>query len=300
MLLLKSKLVLVVTKPRAAAPTAPAAEPAPKREADAATGVTDAQVAAVASRAALARSEHAASVDRVRHALDEHGLQTHFVATGETQAPWGEADLVVTVGGDGTFLWAARHCNRVVPVLGVNSSPSTSEGFYCTVAPAAFPTQLVEALEGRAPTRRLHRLRANIDGRALPYMALNDVLLANTSPVAASRYAIAVGDRGEIQLSSGVWVCTSTGASGAVRSAGGVAMSHDDPRLQYVVREPFRGKHHAPELLQGVVAGPITLISRSDHNAVYLDGQKHGYPATRGATIELAVVKDDLQTYQPV
>lgn len=41
-------------------------------------------------------------------------------------------DALIPVGGDGTFLNAARHIlNRDKPVIGFNSHPSRSEGFLC-------------------------------------------------------------------------------------------------------------------------------------------------------------------------
>ena len=39
-------------------------------------------------------------------------------------------DLVITVGGDGTFLEASHHIKANTPILGVNSDPQRSVGFF--------------------------------------------------------------------------------------------------------------------------------------------------------------------------
>ena len=41
-------------------------------------------------------------------------------------------DLVITVGGDGTFLDVSHFIIDETPVLGINSNPNKSVGFFCT------------------------------------------------------------------------------------------------------------------------------------------------------------------------
>ena len=48
-----------------------------------------------------------------------------------------DADLVVAVGGDGTLL-AASHNVVDVPILGVNSAPGHSVGFFCAAKRPTF------------------------------------------------------------------------------------------------------------------------------------------------------------------
>src|SRR5262245_45674445 len=43
-------------------------------------------------------------------------------------------DLVVTVGGDGTLLWASRLVGAGCPVIAINSAPSDSVGYFCAAS----------------------------------------------------------------------------------------------------------------------------------------------------------------------
>ncbi|AQL43445.1 NAD(+) kinase [Halorientalis sp. IM1011] len=84
-------------------------------------------------------------------------------------------DLVVSIGGDGTFLFAARGAGTT-PIMGVNLG---EVGFLNAVS----PDEAVEVVgdvvrrireDGAADTRSMHRLRARGDGWTIP-PAINEV-----------------------------------------------------------------------------------------------------------------------------
>ena len=109
--------------------------------------------------------------------------------------------LVVSVGGDGTFLQAARNA-RGTPILGVNSDPDRSEAVFCAATHRTFPSLCRRALAGRLSEILLYRLKLSLNGKRLPYRAVNDVLLAHDNPSTMSRYRVRLGARQEAQKSS--------------------------------------------------------------------------------------------------
>jgi NAD+ kinase len=257
----------------------------------------DPEAQAIAQRVGLAKREHAATVARVRSSLEGHpGVEWLETVSAPILAG---ADLVVTIGGDGTFLTVARHAGTT-PLLGVNSSPSTSTGHFCAALPHTFDEVLGACLAGeRAPTA-LTRIRADIDGAELPFDALNDVLFANRVPVASTRFAIRIGDVSELQLSSGIWIATASGSTAAIRSAGGEVRPVGDQRLQGRVREPYRRDGEpAAQLLFGFIDDAIELVSRSDDNALYIDGHGEPYPVVRGARARISRSPEPLLVHLP-
>lgn len=61
-----------------------------------------------------------------------------------TKVDW--ADIVVPVGGDGTFLLAASKVrDNTKPVIGFNSDPQRSEGFLCL--PKKYSENIEEAIK---------------------------------------------------------------------------------------------------------------------------------------------------------
>lgn len=212
----------------------------------------------------------------------------------------GRFDLVVVVGGDGTVLDVARHVGST-PVIAVNSSPSTSVGHFCRTSAEGFEEVIRKVIEGEEKPIALTRIRTVVDGVAHKYPALNDVLFAHRVPAATSRYIIHVGGDAEEQKSSGVWVSTAAGSSGAIRSAGGQIMNLEDSRLQYFVREPFVQSTPGGQpyrLVRGFV-GPegIKFTSRMIMGALYFDGRRVALPVGYGSVVVLLPDAPPLRLY---
>lgn len=232
------------------------------------------------ARVEASHRETVAAREEVRQALEDAGLRV-TVQHRPARIADGRFDLVVAIGGDGTVLKVARHLHDT-PLLAVNSSPSTSIGHFCGCTAASLPAFLGAILAGRREPTPLTRIRVTVDGRDWPEPVLNDVLFAHRTPAATSRYILCLPGEDEEQKSSGVWVCTAAGSTGAVLSAGGEVMPLGDRDLQYVVREPFRA--FAPGGRYRHVRGRlgpegISFVSRMITGAVYLDGSAPGIRA---------------------
>ncbi|HUT76341.1 MAG TPA: NAD(+)/NADH kinase [Polyangia bacterium] len=229
-----------------------------------------------------AHDAHAESMAIIRRELERLPVDATWVHDLSGVVP-DEFDLVVAVGGDGTVLHAS-HAIGSTPVLGLNSSPSTSVG-YLTAGAASQAGRLVErALAGELPVQRLYRMEVRVGDRVVTSRALNDVLVCHECPATTSRYKIRSGDRFEHQMSSGVWVATATGSTAAIGAAGGRAMRAGSRRLQFVVREPFPcggvDRLRAPRMVSGFVPpGQILEIrSRSTGARLYVDGPHVVFP----------------------
>jgi len=83
----------------------------------------------------------------VAETLEDSGIETKIVKRFEYNddvVKW--ADMIVTTGGDGTFLMgASKILNRSKPVIGINTDPTRSEGHLCL--PKHFSFNIKEAVE---------------------------------------------------------------------------------------------------------------------------------------------------------
>jgi NAD+ kinase len=193
------------------------------------------------------------------------------------------ASLVVTVGGDGTFLRAA-HFLRATPMLGVNSDPRHSRGAFCCCTGGTFAATLERWLRGRAPVVPLHRLAVAINGRRVREPVLNDLLVTHGNPAATARYVLQAGRRTEEQLSSGLWVATAAGSTGAALSAGGCVLPLSSHRIQFVVREPYPAQRVRYRLTEGTMppGAVLSVTALVPGMAIYLDGPAVRYPLAFG------------------
>ena len=230
-----------------------------------------------------AHDQHKRTLDAVLNALTKLGV-TPLVLRGAHAAfdPRG-AQLVVAVGGDGTLL-AASHSVVDVPILGVNSSPRHSVGFFCAARRTGIAQTLERALAGRLPSVSLTRMRVRHSGQVRSQRVLNDALYCHESPAATSRYILRHGNSKEEQRSSGFWIGPAAGSTAALRSAGGKVLPLTSTKLQLVVREPYVPKSQRMKLTRIEVSpqGRITVQSKMQDAGIYLDGPYQKIPVRLG------------------
>jgi NAD+ kinase len=183
---------------------------------------------------------------------------------------------VIVVGGDGTF-FSTSHFVRGVPMLLVNSNPGTSLALFAACDCSSFPSRVEALLRGRLARTALTRFRVTIGRRAVPELVINDILFAHTNPVAMTRYALEADGTREEQESSGVWISTAAGSTGAALAAGGRMMPLESKKLQFVVREPYTWKKKRFSLLKGFAAHRLIIHPSLFETALWIDGSRTRY-----------------------
>lgn len=177
--------------------------------------------------------------------LRERGVATRQVlgervgADEETEAgafPEG-LDLVVSVGGDGTFLRAARIASRTgAPVLGVKVG---RVGFLTEVDPEGAAALIQHVIDGTALIEDRLAVLAEPDGTAWfePQWGLNEVIVEKLAPHRLIRLAVSVdGEYVTTFSADGVIVATPTGSTAYSFSARGPIVS---PSLSCLVITPI-------------------------------------------------------------
>jgi NAD+ kinase len=237
-----------------------------------------------------AHAEHQRTIETVERVLDRAGVQTLWVWRARAMFDASDAALVVPVGGDGTLL-SASHSVDGAPVLGVNSAPRYSVGFFCAARRQNFAKCLAEALEGKPRGVTLTRMKVSVNGSQRSARVLNEALYAHSSPAATSRYLVQLGKRSEEQRSSGFWIGPAAGSTAAQRSAGGRVLPLSSKRLQLVVREPYAPFGQRYALLKRVITPDQTIVVRSkmDDAMLWLDGPYREIPVRLGDEVEFAV-----------
>lgn len=186
-------------------------------------------------------------------------------------------DLVVAAGQDGLVANTAKYIGTQ-PLVGVNPDPSRFDGQLLPFSVDDARAAVERTVEGKARVREVTLAEARLsDGQRL--LAFNDFFVGAQSHVSAVYRLRVKGaetkDGWERQSSSGVLVSTGAGSTGWLSSVcnmtanvsrllGGAAvtpvkMSWEDPRLFFVVREPFVSRHSAATCTAGWLSGGQTL-----------------------------------------
>lgn len=227
----------------------------------------------VVKRWRRADDEHRRTLEEVGQVLDRLGVHYVLVRDAHAQFDPADAQLVVTVGGDGTLL-AASHSVSEVPLLGVNSAPGSSVGFFCAGRRTTLKTLIPRALAGTLKSVTLTRMQVTVNGRVRSQRVLNEALYCHASPAATSRYILGHGRKREEQRSSGFWVGPAAGSTAAMRSAGGRVLPLRSAQLQLVVREPYAafGKPYALARFVALPTQRISVKSKMNDACMFLDG----------------------------
>lgn len=237
------------------------------------------------------RSSHEAHEETVREvdrALELLGADVVFRGGPRGRIPT-RVDLVVTIGGDGTLLAASHQIGNGVALLGINSAPEHSIGFFCGGKKGSVLKTLRRAMNGTLQASKLTRMRVDLNGKCLHARVLNEALFCHASPAATSRYIVRVTRGGgkyreEEQRSSGMWVGPAAGSTAAQRSAGGNVLPLGSRRIQYVVREPYRPIGKRSHFSVGLIGenGRLTLRSKIRDGRVFIDGHRLVHTVTIG------------------
>ncbi len=218
-----------------------------------------------------APSADAEVVQRVRAALRKHGAEGRIAdrdAPAEAQAAaLKDAGLIITLGGDGTFLVAARlAAPRGVPLLGVNLGRL---GFLTELEADGVDDGVARFFAGdyRIEERTMLQVTLSRDGRSLARLiGLNEFVVDHSGEARILRLEIDVaGDAVGIIDADGVIVATATGSTAYALASGGPILEPSLRDLVLVPMSPFaltvRPIVFPPgqELTIKVVRGPADL-----------------------------------------
>ncbi|CAB3409153.1 unnamed protein product [Caenorhabditis bovis] len=167
------------------------------------------------------------AVNEIVARLQQAGIATRVVTRDELQRYLPNVDIVISAGGDGTFLTAASAVSDDTPVVGVNTDPIGSEGHLC-VGGKNPPRDLIDQLvSGKLRWIRRSRIRVTIKDprncffsfnkkprKSVTNLALNEVFIGEDEAAKVSTYNISIDDSPMVkQKSSGMIVSTGTGST---------------------------------------------------------------------------------------
>jgi NAD+ kinase len=188
------------------------------------------------------------------------GLEHWAAPAGETAdlvAELPTTDLLVVLGGDGTFLRVARAVAQVdVPLLGINLG---KVGFLSMAEAHELERVLAKVVDGAYALRE----RMGLVGAILPaggpaathFTALNDIVVARGALARVVRLDVTI-DQSHLAtfVADGLVVASPTGSTGYAFSAGGPIL---DPRSRNIVVAPIAAYLSA---LRAVVVSPSQVV----------------------------------------
>ncbi len=244
-----------------------------------------------------AHQEHYASLEKIETILKKNGANYNKYIRGSKHIHFEKYDLILSVGGDGTYLEAARNAISQ-PVIGINSSPNFSIGKLCAVTSLNFKVILKKLLKNSLVIRNTCRLELRSNAIENPIIFVNDILISHMNPAAMSRYRIKIRGQEEDQKSSGLWIATPSGSTGAIHSAGAKCLSRLNNKFLYKPRELYNDYESKYIFKGGVLSGrsSINVLSLMRKGKIYIDGAHFTIPFSMGDQIVIKISRNPLKT----
>jgi NAD+ kinase len=210
------------------------------------------------------------------------------------------SDVLVVLGGDGTFLRAARAVIQVdVPLLGINLG---KVGFLSKAEAGELEAVLGHVAAGEYTIDERMALEARIlpGGRetsATPHHALNDVVVARGALARVCRLDVAIGPSHLATfIADGLVVSSPTGSTGYSFSAGGPVV---DPLSRNLIVTPIAGYLSA---IRSVVVSPKQTVRCRVVDAiealVSIDGRED-LPIVTGDVVEVRALDRPIRLVEP-
>ena len=233
-----------------------------------------------------------------RHGVDEWQAQAGDTET--LDAELRTTDALVVLGGDGTFLRAARAVAEVdVPLIGINlgkvgflskAEASDLEPVLERITAGEFSIDERLAIEGRI-------LRQGLGDDAARHVALNDIVIARGSLARVCRLDVSIDDSHLATfIADGLVVASPTGSTGYSFSAGGPIL---DPASRNLVVTPIAAYLSA---IRSVVVSPQQVVRCRVVDAfealVSVDGRED-LPIAVGDVVEVRALDRPIRLIEP-
>jgi len=209
-------------------------------------------------------------------------------------------DLIISVGGDGTFLRTAHYVMNGASMLGINPNPVRKEGFFTATTADGFGKILKKIMSGKKTPKKLLRLEAWINKKRVKELALNEVFVGRRQAYNTARYTIHIGRIKEDQRSSGVIIASPAGSTAWARSAGGEKLPLTSRQFQVVVREPYYGRITKRLLRRKLFSGKqnVKVTSAKGLKVVVIDSLSKEYKLNIGDVLTVKASKQDLKVFR--
>jgi len=243
--------------------------------------------------------EEKLSLSIVKKTLNKLKINSVFVERNRLKGTYPKnKDLIITVGGDGTFLRASHFLKNKHLIFGVNSDIKMKEGFFLNADRKDFEKKINRIIKGKFKIKKFARLEARVNNKKVPELALNEFYIGSDKEYIASRYYIKVNGDKERQKSSGILVATPAGSNAWIKSCGGKKLKSRERKFEYVIREPYEGSLSGKYRMKKGILNKnkkITLISDMKKGMLVVDSLGKEYFFNKKDKVMVKMSNKDLE-----
>jgi len=242
---------------------------------------------------------HLVACAETKRVLNKLNKNFFAVSTRElTREHFRDKELIITVGGDGTFV-RATHFLKETPIVGINSDPESSAGVLTNLSSFELE-KLSEILNGKYLLTKRQRAQVIKKNKLLDELVLNEIYLGARDQFHTSRYIVNLRGNKEEHRSSGAIISTGSGSTGWYKSAGGEPFHPNADNLMLIVREPTKNRVYNPKILNEKIELKESIFFESlnrNNGVIAIDGETT-YEFNFGDIVEIRLSNDRLNVLE--
>jgi NAD+ kinase len=204
--------------------------------------------------------------ERLRHYLRQRNVEVIAYEDSNEYIPRGneEIQLLITLGGDGTILRAARMLKQKIPLFAVNAG---GRGILCEVKHDELHLIIDEILEAKFGIEKRMKIDCKIDDKSFT-PALNEVLCIRSSFRVTPTFFVKSKEFEIRQRMDGLMISTPTGSTGHSFSFGGPIVHQG---LEVFILTPIAPIERLPSII--LPPNELEILCTADARVI-IDGQE--------------------------
>ena len=239
---------------------------------------------------------HLNFLTKFKEIASKYDLPITYISTNQVKTIKQEYDLIITIGGDGSFLLATKYFKNKV-LLGFNSNydldpKQGSVGALTSGNILNLEKRLKQLKEGNFKIISLPLLSVKINEKPTKIYAVNEIYLGNKKPYQSSDLTIIYKKKEERFNCSGMLISTFTGSTAWYKNSGGKAFNEGN--VSFLIRE--QSQDPEPKLIQGVLKEEeiLTVYPNSPGHIISFDSRDQIVLLQTFDKIEISLSKNNV------
>jgi NAD kinase len=241
-----------------------------------------------------AYNQHTRCLETLLEELTKASIVFKHINKADEYSDTASVSCILTVGGDGTVLYANHMAgDKNIPIVGLCSS-GLSVGHLCGYVDNNIVGLVKKINQQELVFENVNRMKASIDrvedaSTINTSFIINDFLFCNKIPSVTTRYQIALGDRVEQHKSSGVWISTTMGSTAAIKACKGKEFNSNSEI--FMAREILQDSNRSYKLIEGAFNSKedrLVVTSFCENAFLSLDGQQKIYDLQYGDRVRFS------------
>ena len=225
--------------------------------------------------------------------LDKHKVEYEIIKDFDVKAQlYEDKDLLITLGGDGIFLHAVKYVNHQ-PVIGINTDIKNSVGFLTKHTEKSVKKILNAFFEGKHKIEKWDRISASVDGKVLPFKALNEVVIAVPTIFVTSHITLKINGKQVRARGNGIIAATSKGSHAFYKSAGGVPFKNSGIGYTLVLPYSMEGDLSCAQQVLPVDSRLKVIPNRQDHTLIFDCDEERQIKLNQESVVEIFIDGDN-------